>query len=395
MTVSRPLSSLITWPQVFALAGLQGAISLSWVAYRAYLPKLFEQIGLTIAFASSILVFEALIGLLLEPVMGFTSDRLRQWMGTRFPLIALGVILAAILFVTIPIVVRGGESGQLVLPILVIGWAIAMTMFRSPMLVLLGTCATPKSLPRAASVVMLVSMTISAFAAITSQALLRLGAGVTFAVGSLVLMLAVGVLWFVLPRSETSTPEAIYSGQTTGIVISESPWLMLQGLRVILAAIAVAWSTRWLLGVVGSLPKTFSQLSTPSLMVGFNVIAAFGCLGMGWLATRYGNVRCVVGTAAIAIPAILILSVTQNGIIAVTCLLPLALLLGSANTGAIPFALSVMPGRLGGLAIGLYFGALGATFGTFDWVFGQLLGDLTQGKRKKKGNKNAKKRKLE
>jgi len=369
-------TTAIAWTQVLALAGLQGAISLSWVIYRLYLPDLLAQVGAAATLASQILLFEALIGLALEPIVGHASDRLRQWLGTRFPLIALSVILAAALFLSIPLLSQTNAIGPRVLTVIIVGWAIAMTIFRSPMLVLLGNCATARSLPRAASVVMLVSMGIGAFAGVSSQFLLSLGAGITFTISSLILLLATAVLWRILP--DTETPLQLDRDLLPLAPLTTPNWQLLPASgRILFTAIAVAYATRWLFAVIASLPKLFSQLHTPSLMLSVNLSAAIACIVVGFLAAWIGNNRCVVSLTAIAIPSLLGLAVAPHLPIAILCLIPLIFCLSAMNIGAIPLALSVLPENLGGLAIGLYFGALSAAFGTFDQIMGNF-GDLTK-----------------
>ncbi|PSN17205.1 MFS transporter, partial [filamentous cyanobacterium CCP5] len=151
-------SKSVLWGQVWGLAAVQGAITLTWVIYNLYLVELLSGLGFPAALATGLLIIENLLAMVMEPLMGAFSDRLQHNVGTQFPLISLGVILAAGLFLAIPTVLFWGQGPLLrwLLPLLMVAWALAMTVFRSPALSLLGRYAFRTNLPQAASVLTLV-----------------------------------------------------------------------------------------------------------------------------------------------------------------------------------------------------------------------------------------------
>lgn len=116
----------ILWFQLIGLALVQGAISLTWLLYRLYVPQLLTTFGFPGLFPT-ILVIENALGVIIEPIAGNFSDRQRRWLGTRFPLISLGVILASALFIAIPAFYIFGQSLNSlhwIFPILLILWAL-------------------------------------------------------------------------------------------------------------------------------------------------------------------------------------------------------------------------------------------------------------------------------
>ncbi len=138
---------------MWGLALVQGAIALTWVIYNLYLVALLTQFGFPASLATGLLVLENILAALIEPLMGNFSDGLQHRMGTRFPVIALGMIVASACFLGIPaVLVFAGPSGLMrwVLPSVLVAWAIAMTLFRSPALSLLGRYAFRTQLPQAA-----------------------------------------------------------------------------------------------------------------------------------------------------------------------------------------------------------------------------------------------------
>ncbi|HBB30715.1 MAG TPA: MFS transporter, partial [Cyanobacteria bacterium UBA9273] len=95
-------SPKVLWLQVWGLAAVQGAIALTWVIYNLYLVKLLTQFGFPKGLATGLLILENILAAVMEPLMGGLSDRSQRWIGTRFPFISVGIILASAFFIAIP-----------------------------------------------------------------------------------------------------------------------------------------------------------------------------------------------------------------------------------------------------------------------------------------------------
>ncbi len=250
------------------LASVQGAISITWVIYSLYLPQLLAQVGLSAALATSFLIAENFLGALLEPLMGGLSDQAKRWMGTRFPFISVGVILSSALFIALPAIVIFGnptDAARSVLPVVAIAWAVAMTVFRSPAVSLLGQYATPAALPLAASLLTLSGGLIAAFRPFANKLVLGLGPAVTFAIGSFVLLGAAfslivnGVIPFVLsvvPPQRSGLGIGMYFGGSAaaaglfGLVFTQSSLMapittaFLGAIAFFVAGLCIAASTK-------------------------------------------------------------------------------------------------------------------------------------------------------
>ena len=188
--------SLILWRQVGGVAALQAAITLTWMIYRLYLPQLLAGFGFA-GFDRAIGILEDFLAFAIEPVAGWLSDKQRHWMGTRFPLIVIGTILSSVLFMAIPaVLIFGNPVSPLrwILPGVIVAWAIAMAMFRSPAVSLLGQYSPQKQLPEAMSLLVLVGGSIGALKPVAGDFILSLGPAFTFAIGSFVLLAAVAFL---------------------------------------------------------------------------------------------------------------------------------------------------------------------------------------------------------
>ena len=343
MMQSQRSQPTILWAQVMGLAAVQGAIALTWVVYNLYLPELLGQLGLPQAIGMSLLVIESLLAIVLEPLMGSVSDRMRQWVGSQFPLITLGAVLASALFISIPAVVIFGSATpavRWVLPGAIIVWAIAMTLFRSPALALLGRYATATKLPQAASVLTLMGALAGALAVFANQFILSLGPAIAFSVCSLVLLGAVALL-------RALNPPSVQANEP--VSTASEPLLPTLGL---LLGIGLGVSTGSIL-----MRKVLSALSpelNPGLLISlFAIVHILTVVPAGRLAQQLGNSRAMLlGMGAMA-SLLGLMVVLPNAAIALTLLLGAAFSL--MINGTVPLALSLVPPSKAGLAVGIYF----------------------------------------
>ncbi|OCQ99851.1 MFS transporter [Nostoc sp. MBR 210] len=361
MSIARSPAQVL-WLQVLALAAVQGSISLAWLIYNSYLPQLLTQFGFSASLAAGLLVVENALSAVLEPLMGGLSDKSQRWVGSRFPFISVGVILSSTLFIAIPCIVTFVQPTVIMrslLPLTLVAWALAMTIFRSPAMALLWKYATPPQLPSAVSVVTLVGGTIGAFRPIASQYILSFGAVFAFTIASLVMLAVAWLLrWLNPPDTPNLQPE-------TTTVKLPYPTLSL----IFATGIGVAWGTRLLMNTLTQLLKLqFPGQNIDMLLVYIGLAIAISALPAGVFAVKLGNSRAMlVGVVATIIS---ILAIAFTGAI-----LPLIVLLvlsfSTIINGVIPLALELMPANLGGLGIGTYFGGFALAMSLFGWLFPQ------------------------
>lgn len=352
-------SSRVLWIQVGALALVQGAIALAWVLYNLYLVTLLTQAGLSAALAAVLLVIENVLAAVMEPLMGSLSDRMQAWVGTRFPFVALGVVLTILCFLVLPSVAIAGADNPLMrslLPVVLVLWALSMAVFRSPALSLLGRYAMGSSLPQAASVLTLVGGVAGAMGPLAGGWISGLGAQTAFGIGSVVLLLAAVTLWRVRPdQSVSASPEGEAQGGPPNF------WGALRSLLPSLAFIfgtgaGITFGFRTLMTnfpkiLASQVPDTNAKLILGSIFVALALTA----LPAGRWARKLGNRRAIVaGTVAMAF----FCGVTAWAHSAGVAML-LAICLGASfslvSNGTLPFALSMVPADKGGLGTGIYF----------------------------------------
>ncbi|CBN54261.1 MULTISPECIES: hypothetical protein [Kamptonema] len=364
-----PSQPAVLWRQVGGLAAVQAAITLTWMIYRIYVPQLLAGFGFP-GLEQPISMIEDALAVALEPIMGGISDKQRQWMGSRFPLISLGIILSSALFIAIPAVFIFGKPYQVfrwVLPVLLVAWALAMAVFRAPAVSLIGQYAVNTQLPQAMSVLILIGGLAGAARPIAGDFILSLGPGITFTIGSLVLLGAVAVLRSQKPdMSVAQTPINHTTNQPLSI-----PALGL----IAVTGMSIACGTRLMLGEI--LPKVLETqiggTDVKLLLVGIAIALAFASLPAGILATRLGNQRVTIAGLVIAAMLLLALVFAQGtGAIWILIIALIASYSLVAN-GAIPFVFSLIPPHRGGLGVGIYFGGFSLAMSLYGVILGPLL----------------------
>src|SRR5262245_21957819 len=90
----------MSWPAVYALATLQVVVTLGWMAYAHFQPRLLQRFGLT-AFRTPLEIYLALVGPTLAPLFGSLSDRLARRGAGRVPVMISGSILAGAAFIAV------------------------------------------------------------------------------------------------------------------------------------------------------------------------------------------------------------------------------------------------------------------------------------------------------
>jgi MFS family permease len=90
----------VDWRQVWGLAIFVGATTFCWLAYGFYQPLILTRLGFT-GVASTLGIFQGLLGAIVEPAAGILADRYGSKIGHRLPLITISVTLAGLIFVAL------------------------------------------------------------------------------------------------------------------------------------------------------------------------------------------------------------------------------------------------------------------------------------------------------
>jgi len=183
ITLSREEDS-IHWKQLWSLAALYGSVVIGWIAYENYQPKLLVQFNFT-GYAFLLTVAQAIILVITPPIAGILGDRYRVEKGHRLPVITTGISFAAMIFMAVAFTLLGdpGELFKWILPVLIVCWLIAMSIFTSPALSTLELFTPVDKLPRAMAVLTIVSNLLYALEPVVVDLIDYLGAPFTFMLG--------------------------------------------------------------------------------------------------------------------------------------------------------------------------------------------------------------------
>jgi hypothetical protein len=349
------------WQPVLAMALMQGAIVLCWIVYRMYIPDLLGQFGFPKGSSVIVLAIEGFLAVLIEPLFGSLSDRQKTLWGLKGPFVTIGVLLSAGLLIVLPSIVLLGNSDFIRWSFiaLVILWAMAMAMFRSPMLARLGEFACQRDWPYAASVLTLVGTLAGTLALPASKQIVKgLGAGPAFAISSIILLISATLL------NRSQTTQVRLPAVTADEQQPAAPNLLLVALTGCAVTMGVIL-TQQLIGLVG-------KEQTPMLMTLFLFVQLATVLPIGLGAKRWGNLQTMLG--GLIVLAIGFSMSILPGIHTLATLL-LGVGMSCVGVGTIPFALSMVPLSRGGLGIGCYFGGAslaGALFNVFMSISPQL-----------------------
>ncbi|MGF1636450.1 MAG: MFS transporter [Cyclobacteriaceae bacterium] len=210
----------IRWPQFRSFLILYVSILIGWIAYYNFQPVLLEKYGLA-SFTGLLFIIQGIILVLVPPLAGYLSDRYREKVGTRFPVIMTGILFAGMVFmaVSLSLAINPGFIVWL-LPILIIFWIIAMSIFTSPAISTMELFTSAGKLPRAMSILVVVSGLIYALEPTIVDIIDILGAPLTFLAGGVLVLLS--GYWMA-----TSFDEIFRAGKEVDIEHeqrAQSPW---------------------------------------------------------------------------------------------------------------------------------------------------------------------------
>jgi MFS family permease len=187
---SRPENE-IQWKQLWSLAALYGSVVIGWIAYQNYQPRLLVEFQFT-DFTFLLMVAQGVILVVTPPLAGRLGDRFRFRQGHRMPVITAGISFAAMIFMAVAFTLfsHPGEIFRWVLPVLIVFWLVAMSIFTSPALSTMELFMPVDKLPRAMAVLTIVANLIYSLEPIVVDIIDFLGAPLTFITGGVVVLLS-------------------------------------------------------------------------------------------------------------------------------------------------------------------------------------------------------------
>jgi MFS family permease len=191
----------IEWKQLWSLAALYGSIVIGWIAYHNYQPKLLVQFNFT-DFTFLLIVVQGIILIITPLIAGKIGDRFRFKAGHRIPIISSGISFAAMVFMAVAFTLfsNPGEVFRWILPLLIVFWLVAMSIFTSPALSTLELFTPIDKLPTAMAILTIVANLVYSLEPVIVDLIDYLGAPITFMIGGV----AVFVSGYALKKNSLS-----------------------------------------------------------------------------------------------------------------------------------------------------------------------------------------------
>lgn len=340
----------ILWRQVWGLAALLAAIILSWMAYGFYQPKILQELDF-VELASWLGIVQGLLVAVIEPLIGKLSDRIQQRIGSRLPMISIGVVLAGLIFVTVSLLVeRTLPVGiRWIFPVLLTAWVMATIIFRGPAIALLTQFAPLTELPQVNAILVFVLGLVGAIGVMWDTVLYSMGASITFLTGAIALILGAYMLRLFTPQQSFNV---LTLNQDTS---AKTPTVLL--VLIFAIGLATGFEVNLLLSIFPQelqtqLPKLNVEFITAEILL----VAAIASVPVGeWTAELGANKSMLLGVATMTgLMGLTLLN--DHKIIVVGLILGFGVSLCIVLISIIPFVLSKIHPLQAGLGTGLYFG---------------------------------------
>lgn len=346
----------ILWRQVWGLATLVAAIIFSWMIYRLDQPKILQKLEFA-PLADYLGILQGLLATVIEPIVGEFSDRIQHRLGSRLPMISVGVTLAGLIFVAVSLLLEQNLQGSIrwVVPVLMTMWVIAMMIFCVPAIALLMQFVPITELPQANAVLVLVFGVIGAIGPLFNMFINSISASMTFLLGAIALMMGAYIL-----RSSTSN-HSFNPATISQDIPATTPSILL--ILIFIVGFGAGLEVNLLMSIF---PREL-QTQMPSIKLefitsGIFLVAAIASLPLGeWTAQLGANKAITLGLGTMTgLMGLALLN--DNDILVVGFILAFGVSFGLVFVSMIPFVLSKVPPNQAGLSTGLCFGgSAGAT----------------------------------
>lgn len=181
----------IHWKQLWSLAALYASVIIGWIAYQNYQPRLLVQFRFT-DFAFLLMAAQGVIIVITPLIAGKLGDRYRYKKGHRLPIITSGISFAAMIFMAVAFTLLGnpGEVLRWMLPLLIVFWLVAMSIFTSPALSTLELFTPVDKLPHAMAILTIAGNLVYSLEPVIVDIIDYLGAPITFMIGGVTVFLS-------------------------------------------------------------------------------------------------------------------------------------------------------------------------------------------------------------
>ncbi len=361
----------MNWRYTFVVGFGFFGISVIWPIFNAFIPPFLEDLGLSATLIGFILTWDNIINMFVQPWVGERSDHTRSRFGRRKPWLMAGAPLAAVFFLLVPFVRQ--NFGLIALAIL--GTNIGMALFRSPTVAFLGDLFPAEQRSKANGVINLMGGVGSALALLGGGTLYKLGVPLPFVVGSLVLLIAIGIVLLAVREPEWIAPTERGNGLVANL---REVWRSRAngGVLILLAIFCwfVGWNameaffTLYARNILGIPEGTAAQMLT-AFAAAFILFA----IPSGLIATRFGRRRTIlVGLVGMTVGLFLGFGVRSGGVL-LGLLAGMGVCWSLVNINSLPMVYDIGGDARIGVYTGLYYFASSAAAITGPILAGRLI----------------------
>ena len=176
------------------------ASSLLWSIYNSFVPLILNDFLTSTTVIGIVMTIDNFFGVIFQPLFGSVSDRTHTRFGKRMPYIMVGAPLCGILFALIP-----RMPTLLALMLVVIAFNFLMSVWRSPMIALMPDLTPAPLRSKANGIINLMGGLASIVAFLVGGKIAdRYGLGSTFMMGTVVMFIAVIVLFLFVKEKRTT-----------------------------------------------------------------------------------------------------------------------------------------------------------------------------------------------
>ncbi|MFD7077316.1 MFS transporter [Nocardioides sp. NPDC059952] len=298
-----------------------------WNFYDSQVPPLLREHLASAALVGFIMGMDNLLGIFIQPWMANRSDRTRTRWGRRMPYLAVGMPLAALLFVTLP---HTADSLPLLI-VVIVAFALVSNSFKPIGEALVPDFIAPERRSRANAAVKIASSLTVIVAALVSILLVDDHPALAFAVIALITLVSITVLCLSIRDSsspgyraavaEDADEEADAESTTVGQArIRDTIWEIVRDtdrsrllLIVAILVFGSAWAgSRALVTPYGMETLGMSRGDAGGLTLPSGVAFLLAAYPTALLAERFGRLRTMIGGMAIFAAAMLLGTLVQT-----------------------------------------------------------------------------------
>lgn len=341
-------SSTIQWKQMWSLAALYGSIVIGWIAYQNYQPKLLEKFHFT-EFTLYLTIVQGLILVITPPIAGKIGDDFRVKSGHRLPIITLGISFAAMVFMAVAFTLftNPGEIFRWILPVLIVFWLIAMSIFTSPALSTIELFTPVDRLPKAMALLTIVGNLLYALEPVIVDIIDFLGAPLTFVTGGLVVFLSGYFLRQNSLNLFNSKADAVKADQKTN---TENHWSF-----IFIMGLGLGFATTTMFNLFPPVYSNLLNLDGKWMLVAMLVLSAVLSLPLSNVVNQIGLKRSFYRGMVVILLSTALIMMTQNPYIAVFLTVIYTAVFTVLSVSTLPLAIQLARSNEKVFCVGIFF----------------------------------------